>query len=46
MHNIWLIIRREYLERVRSKAFLIFTILVMPRGIVGTLYAWRSKRGA
>jgi ABC-type branched-subunit amino acid transport system permease subunit len=27
-------------------AILIFTILVMPRGIVGTLYAWRSKRGA
>ena len=28
MLNTWLIIRREYLERVRSKAFLIFTILV------------------
>jgi len=28
MHNTWLIIQREYLERVRSKAFLIFTILV------------------
>jgi ABC-type branched-subunit amino acid transport system permease subunit len=27
-------------------AILIFTILVMPRGIVGTLNAWRAKRGA
>ncbi len=27
MRNTWLIIRREYLERVRSKAFIIFTIL-------------------
>ena len=25
--NIWLIARREYLERVRTKAFLIFTLL-------------------
>src|SRR4051812_18030682 len=28
MHNTWLIIRREYLERVRSKAFLAFTFLI------------------
>jgi ABC-2 type transport system permease protein len=28
MHNTWLIIRREYLERVRSKAFLAFTLLI------------------
>lgn len=27
MRNVWLIIRREYLERVRTKAFIIFTIL-------------------
>jgi ABC-2 type transport system permease protein len=27
MHNTWLIIRREYLERVRAKAFIIFTFL-------------------
>jgi ABC-2 type transport system permease protein len=27
MHNVFLIARREYLERVRSKAFLIMTIL-------------------
>jgi ABC-2 type transport system permease protein len=28
MHNVWLIIRREYLERVRSKAFVAFTLLI------------------
>ena len=28
MHNVWVIIRREYLERVRTKAFWITTILV------------------
>ncbi len=28
MHNIWLIAKREYLERVRTKAFIISTILI------------------
>jgi ABC-2 type transport system permease protein len=28
MHNIWLIARREYLERIKTKAFLIATILI------------------
>lgn len=28
MRNTWLIIRREYLERVRTKAFLLFTVLM------------------
>jgi len=28
MHNIWLIARREYLERIRTRAFLIATILI------------------
>ncbi len=28
MHNVWLIAKREYLERVRTKAFLITTILI------------------
>ena len=27
MHEVWLIARREYLERVRSRAFLMMTIL-------------------
>ena len=28
LHNVWLIARREYLERVRTKAFLIATVLI------------------
>ena len=28
MHNIWLIAQREYLERIRTKAFLVATILI------------------
>jgi ABC-2 type transport system permease protein len=28
MHNVWLIARREYLERIRTKAFLIATVLI------------------
>jgi len=28
MHNIWLIAKREYLERIRTKAFLIGTIVI------------------
>ena len=26
MHNIWLIAKREYLERIHAKSFLIMTI--------------------
>jgi branched-chain amino acid transport system permease protein len=37
---------RAEVRAILYGAILIFTILVMPRGIVGTLYAWRSKRGA
>ncbi len=28
MHNVWLIAKREYLERIRTKAFLVATILI------------------
>jgi ABC-2 type transport system permease protein len=28
MHNIWLVAKREYLERIRAKSFLIMTILI------------------
>ena len=28
MHKVWLIVHREYLERIRSKTFLIFTLLL------------------
>ncbi|HEU5340849.1 ABC transporter permease [Edaphobacter sp.] len=37
MHNIWLIAKREYLERVRTKSFILTTILIpllMGGGIV------------
>src|SRR5450755_777637 len=36
MHNTWLIIRREYLERIRSKAFIIMTLL-MPLFMASTI---------
>jgi ABC-2 type transport system permease protein len=36
MRNTWLIIKREYLERVRTRAFLIFTVL-MPLFIAGVI---------
>ena len=40
MHNVWLIAKREYLERVRTKAFLLTTVLIpllMGGGIVGSI---------
>jgi ABC-2 type transport system permease protein len=47
MHNVWLIAKREYLERIRTKAFLIATILIptlMGGGIFGMAYiAGKSK---
>jgi ABC-2 type transport system permease protein len=42
MHNVWLIAKREYLERIRTKAFVISTILIpllMGGGIVGSIFA-------
>ena len=36
MHNTWLIIRREYLERIRTKAFIIMTLL-MPVFMASTI---------
>ncbi|MFZ0793102.1 MAG: ABC transporter permease [Candidatus Korobacteraceae bacterium] len=36
MRNIWMLIRREYLERVRSRSFVIFTLL-MPAFMAGTV---------
>src|SRR5271154_1382758 len=50
MHNIWLIARREYLERIRTKAFLIATILIpllMGGFVFGSGYlASRTKSSA
>src|SRR5271166_6239116 len=36
MHNTWLVIQREYLERIRSKAFIIMTLL-MPVFMASTI---------
>jgi ABC-2 type transport system permease protein len=36
MHNAWLVIQREYLERIRSKAFIIMTLL-MPVFLASTI---------
>ena len=47
MHNVWLIAKREYIERIRTKAFLLTTILIpvlMGGGIVGSIMmSMRSK---
>jgi ABC-2 type transport system permease protein len=47
MHNVWLIARREYLERVRTKSFLVMTVLIpllMCGGIFGTaLYSGKTQ---
>ncbi len=34
MHNVWTLMQREYLERVRSRSFVIFTLL-MPAFMAG-----------
>jgi ABC-2 type transport system permease protein len=42
MHNVWLIAKREYLERVRTRAFMLSTILIpllMGGGIIGSIVA-------
>src|SRR5215472_9480932 len=47
MHNVWLIAKREYFERVRTKAFLLSTILIpvlMGGGIVGSILASSKTR--
>jgi ABC-2 type transport system permease protein len=36
MHNVWTLIQREYLERVRSRSFVIFTLL-MPALMAGSV---------
>ena len=47
MHNVWLIAKREYTERIRTRGFMIATILIpllMTVGIAGTiLIAKHSK---
>ena len=39
MHNVWLIAKREYLERIRTKSFVVMTVLIpllMGGGIIGS----------
>jgi ABC-2 type transport system permease protein len=36
MRNVWLIVKREYLERVRTRAFILFTVL-MPIFVAGVV---------
>lgn len=36
MHNVWILLQREYLERVRSRSFVIFTLL-MPAIMAGSV---------
>ena len=47
MHNVWLIAKREYLERIRTKGFLIATILIplLMGALVfgGRFFAGRTK---
>ena len=49
MRNIWLIAKREYLERVRTRAFLISTLMIpllMLGGIVGSVLGTGRTRHA
>ena len=47
MHNVWLIAKREYLERVRTRSFLVMTVLIpvlMIGGIVGSaIYSGKAE---
>jgi ABC-2 type transport system permease protein len=47
MHNVWLIARREYLERIRTRGFLVTTImipLIMAGFIYGSAIMGRKSR--
>lgn len=47
MHNIWLIAKREYLERVRTKGFLISTLMIpllMGGGIIFSTITTRKAK--
>ena len=44
MRNVWLIVRREYLERVRAKSFLVMTILI-PALMGGVIFALSMVNG-
>ncbi len=47
MHNVWLIARREYLERVRTKSFIVMTVLIpllMAGGVLGLGMIGKTSR--
>lgn len=47
MHKIWLIVKREYLNGVKRKAFVVMTLLVPLLGIISVvLVAFVSKHGS
>jgi ABC-2 type transport system permease protein len=49
MHNVWLIARREYLERIRTRGFLITTIiipLIMYGFIYGSAFVYSNSESA
>jgi ABC-2 type transport system permease protein len=49
MHNVWLIARREYLERIRTRGFLVTTVmipLVMAGFIYGSAFAGSQSNSA
>lgn len=46
MFNVWLIAKREYLERIRTRSFLVMTVLIpllMGGGILGASYMGRGS---
>jgi ABC-2 type transport system permease protein len=49
MRNVWLVARREYLERVRAKSFLIMTVLIpvlMGGAILGVALITKNQHSA
>ena len=44
MHNVWLIAKREYLERVRAKSFVVMTVLI-PLVLGGLVYGTALMNG-
>jgi ABC-2 type transport system permease protein len=47
MHNVWLIAKREYLERIRTKSFIVMTVLIpvlmIGGGLLSAITAARTK---
>jgi ABC-2 type transport system permease protein len=47
MHNVWLIAKREYLERIRTKSFIVMTVLIpvlmIGGGLLSAITSARTK---